>query len=388
MRSLFIRMRFIHWLGVILLIINAVIFTENAISQFIQGIVVVFLVVHDIDEKLWGVDSLKSVTTYMKHFEKKDLSIECDVNSRYNSEIAKVLNVINTFRCNVKEALEEIQQQATVSDDISIQLKHKSSNISERIVKQDARVSLLTEQLDKLDNTSFALKEKAEQTQRQVKTTHSKLEHSAEMMDRLVQGLDSYLEANYKLQDNFHRLTDQTQAIEGVVSVIANLADQTNLLALNAAIEAARAGNQGRGFAVVAEEVRGLAQSTQESLNEINTIVLGISATVRMAGEQMSSQTSTITQLCESTTVSQTEVRSASESIGTVLSLIEHDQSNDDVNILSVSQLVGEASKKIEELKLLSGSNAEDCKELIQQGVNLTQVTENVVRKLNMFKTA
>lgn len=388
MRSLFIRMRFVHWLGVIILVMNALFLTENITSQILQGIVVIFLIIHDIDEKIWGVDSLKNVTMYMKNFERKDLSIPCNVNSQYNSEITNVLNVINTFRRNVKLALEEIQQQAMASDEISTQLKYKSTNISDRILRQDASVSSLNEQLEKLDNTSIALKVKAEETQMQVKSTHAKLEHSVGMMDNLVQGLDQYLESNHQLQKSFNQLSAQTLSIENVVSVIAKLADQTNLLALNAAIEAARAGNQGRGFAVVADEVRRLAQSTQESLHEINSIVSEISTTVKMAGAQMSSQTSTITLLSENTIKSQTEIRIANESIGSVLSFIEHNESEQEVNIHTVSQLVGEANAKVDELKQLSSSNAIDCEALIKQGINLTKVTENVVEKLSMFKTA
>ena len=388
MYSLFIRMRFVHWLGVVILVMNALFFTENMISQILQGIVVIFLIIHDIDEKIWGVDSLKNVTMYMRNFERKDLSTPCNINSQYNSEITNVLNVINTFRFNVKMALEEIQQQAIASDEISTQLKYKSTNISDRILRQDASVSSLNEQLEELDNTSIALKVKAEETQIQVKSTHAKLEHSVGMMDNLVQGLDQYLESNHQLQKSFNKLSAQTLSIENVVSVIAKLADQTNLLALNAAIEAARAGNQGRGFAVVADEVRRLAQSTQESLHEINSIVSEISTTVKMAGTQMSSQTSTITLLSENTIKSQTEIRNANESIGSVLSFIEHNESEHEVNIHTISQLVCEANSKVDELKQLSSSNAIDCEALIKQGINLTKITENVVEKLSMFKTA
>ena len=387
MRSLFIRMRFIHWLGAIVLFMNATFFTELLFSQIIQYIITMFLIIHDIDEKVWGVDSLKKVTEYMKNFERKDLSIPCTINSLYNSEMEKVLSVVNTFRENVKIALIDIQQQAVASDEISDLLKVKAQNISSRIKEQDNRVSILTSQIEALDQTSLALQAKAEKTREQVENTQIGLVRSNESMGAMVKDLSSFIASNDELQAKFHQLSQQTKAIEGVVSVINNLADQTNLLALNAAIEAARAGEHGRGFAVVADEVRNLAKSTQSSLDEINQIISGISKAVLDAGHHMKSQTSAIVLLSDYTTTSQSELGVACKNISEILTLIGQDRTNNNLDILYVNRLVGDVSKEIEVLKHLSSSNSNDCIELEQQGHSLTQVTEKIVHQLGMFKT-
>jgi methyl-accepting chemotaxis protein len=91
--------------------------------------------------------------------------------------------------------------------------------------------------------------------------------------------VDAVTEVNKKTDElgaRLNHLGEQTQGIERIMGVIADIADQTNLLALNAAIEAARAGDAGRGFAVVADEVRKLAEKTMQATKEVSDAVNSI----------------------------------------------------------------------------------------------------------------
>ncbi|WP_430695112.1 methyl-accepting chemotaxis protein, partial [Pseudomonas oryzihabitans] len=95
-------------------------------------------------------------------------------------------------------------------------------------------------------------------------------------VDKAVAQLELLAQETASTKAAMATLRRHADSIGDVLDVIKAVSEQTNLLALNAAIEAARAGEAGRGFAVVADEVRGLAQRTRSSTDEIAQLITGL----------------------------------------------------------------------------------------------------------------
>jgi len=132
-----------------------------------------------------------------------------------------------------------------------------------------ARSTEMSAAVDEVAGNAVSSAEASQASDEDSKHGHYQISETISSIQNLV---DEVLGASNKAEG----LAMQAQDISKVLEVIRGIAGQTNLLALNAAIEAARAGEAGRGFAVVADEVRSLAQRTQDSTEEIEQMIAGI----------------------------------------------------------------------------------------------------------------
>ncbi|NLK08322.1 MAG: methyl-accepting chemotaxis protein [Firmicutes bacterium] len=108
-----------------------------------------------------------------------------------------------------------------------------------------------------------------------------------EQMGMTMNAMGKIVAASQEVKEVLAELFEQAGNMEGILQIISDVAEQTNLLALNAAIEAARAGDHGRGFAVVAEEVRGLAEQTQDSVEDITVMITELVGNASRSAEIM-----------------------------------------------------------------------------------------------------
>ncbi len=200
-----------------------------------------------------------------------DLTARLDVTS--DDEIGQIQQAINRFVGELQSMLLEIQT-ANLELDAGISgLRHhneQNRTALEHHADRTAGVVTATEQMDvcasDVATRSARTSEHTRQGAEQARHAMTTVGESTESVRALVQQLE---EAKAWVA----KTTNSTEQISRVLTVIGGIAEQTNLLALNAAIEAARAGEQGRGFAVVADEVRALANRTQECTSEIGTLL-------------------------------------------------------------------------------------------------------------------
>ncbi|MGN6378527.1 MAG: methyl-accepting chemotaxis protein [Gaiellales bacterium] len=192
----------------------------------------------------------------------------------YNETRQNLAEMIAEISRNASALSASAQQMASTSEEAGRAVTEIASAVTEVAAGAERQVSMIGETQIGVQQTADAATE-----------THSQALHGIERSDEATAAIGEVKNASHQVSETIRELSAKSDRIGGIVETITGIAAQTNLLALNAAIEAARAGEQGRGFAVVAEEVRQLAEESQQAAGEISGLISEIQSETERAVE-------------------------------------------------------------------------------------------------------
>ena len=259
--------------------------TRNTILMFYTVLGGLFVLLSAIFLKKTLFKPMETMVEEMEAVANGKLAINID---SYGVKEAHVLS--NNLRLLVDKLAENItiiQNNADLLLSSSNQLLHSTEQTQKGTVEQQNQTALVATAMEEMNATVADVANSTGQASSSAQESLNKCYQGKRSIENVVKTVHKLSSDILESEMEIQKLSEQTQDISGILDIIADISDQTNLLALNAAIEAARAGEAGRGFAVVADEVRALANSTNEAANDIRSRVEQLQQGANRAVERM-----------------------------------------------------------------------------------------------------
>ncbi|MEO4046538.1 methyl-accepting chemotaxis protein [Pseudomonas sp. CAU 1711] len=200
-----------------------------------------------------------------------DLTRSLDNHGR--DELTALGGHFNAFTGKLRGVIGQSLRAAGTLNQASQSLGDIAGNAQQHSQQQSQQMELVATAINEVSYAVQDVAKNAEHAASEVRQAEQQALQGQQNIDSSLRQIDRLSSTIEQAVQVIESLAQESTQIGGVLEVIRSIAEQTNLLALNAAIEAARAGEQGRGFAVVADEVRMLAQRTQQSTAEIQSMI-------------------------------------------------------------------------------------------------------------------
>lgn len=293
-----------------------------------------------------------------------------------NDEISRLARAYNASTAKVAQLVEKVTNTTSDLGTVVAEFSGLSEHTNRGITRQQEQTTLVATAMTEMSATVHDVAKSTSHTAEAALKADEQSKAGQQVVSNTIKSIEKLATEVDRAVETINRVEADSARIGTVMDVIRGVADQTNLLALNAAIEAARAGEQGRGFAVVADEVRTLAQRTQDSIQEIHEMIESLQAGVnhavsimkvskQQAQESVSNAAeageslAAITQSVDTITSMSSQIATAAEEQSAVAEDINK-------NVVEINHLAEETVKDAEKSSLASEQLANYVEDLLQ----------------------
>ncbi len=270
-------------------------------------------------------------------------------------DLGQLAKSFNHVLENLQGMIGSIQALSRNLGEGATELAAAANDNNEGVARQTDSISMVATAINEMQSAIEEVAGNASRAAEITREAETKGTNSAEIIRSSSRQVHRLAAQISKAVDVIRKLSSDSDNITSVLDVIRGIAEQTNLLALNAAIEAARAGEQGRGFAVVADEVRTLAQRTQQSTEDIQTMITSLQTGVADVVNVMETGSKEASETEKLATEAEQELQAILEAIANIT----------DVNTSVASateeqtQVVDEINRSITDINDLAAASAE-----------------------------